>query len=319
MARALARTVLLLGAVSFLSLVLVELAPGDVLGDLRLNPRVTPDTVERLRVQYGLDQPIAIRYGRWVRSVVGGDFGFSALYNSSVWPILRPRLLNTLLLTTAALLGAWILALPLGVWSAVRRGQLIDRAVGVAVSALLATPELLLGLMALRLALTTGWFPAGGMTSATIANAGWAHAADVLHHAALPIAALTVAQLPTLVRHVRASMIDALDARSLLMGRGLGIPAHRLIWRHALKIAAMPLSALFGLSVASLLSSSLAIEVVMGWPGLGPLLVEATLGHDAHLVAGATTAATLTLLVGVGAGATLAWWVDPRARPEPAA
>lgn len=314
--RALGRTVLLLAAVSFLSLVLVDLAPGDILSDLRVNPRVTAETVERLRSQYGLDRPLAVRYGRWLASAAHGDFGFSAVYNGSVWPILRPRLINTALLSVTALVLAWLLALPLGVWSAASRGGVLDRVVGGTVSVLTAVPELLLALGALRLALATGWFPAGGMTSVDEAAGPLAHTRDLLHHAALPVAVLTAAQLPVLIRHVRAAMIDALGGRFLLMGRGLGIPRRRLLWRQTLKVAAAPLSALLGLSLASLLSASLAIEVVMGWPGLGPLLVEATLAHDAHLVAGATTAATLALLAGVGLGSSLGWLADPRLRAE---
>jgi len=301
--------VALLAAVSVLTFLLVELAPGDFFSEMRLDARLSPETVAGLRAQYGMDRPLAVRYGRWLASVARGEWGFSFAYNLPVAPLLAARAGNTLLLTVTAALLAWMLALPLGVWSAARRGGWADRLFTGAAALLLAVPDVLLALGLLMLAVRTGWLPAGGMFSP---GASAATAGDVARHMILPVTALVLGALPLLLRHVRAAMLETLDAPFIFAARAHGMGSARLLWRHALPAAANPLVSLAGFSAGGLLSGSLLVEVVMGWPGMGPLLLEAILARDVFVVIGAVVLSTLFLLAGNFLADLLLLALDPR-------
>jgi peptide/nickel transport system permease protein len=142
---------------------------------------------------------------------------------------------------------------------------------------------------------------------------------DIALHMVLPLLALVLTALPLLVRHVRAAMAGVLDAPFLRAALGHGIPRHRLLYRYALPAAANPLISLFGFSIGALLSGSLLIEVVMNWPGLGPLLVEAILSRDLYVVIGGVLLSTLFLVLGNFIADLLLYWADPRIRTEPIA
>jgi len=310
--------VALLVGVSVLSFLFLELAPGDFVDEMRLDPRVSPETVRALRERYGIDAPLPIRYSRWVQSALAGDFGHSFAYDRPVSSLLWQRARNTLLLTGAATLLAWLAAIPLGVWSAAYRGRFGDRLVTGGTTLMLAIPDLLLAVGGLWLALRTGWLPVGGMMSLETSGDGDGSMRDVATHLILPTAVLALTLLPVLVRHIRASLAEVLHSRFILAARARGVSTRRLLFRNALKAAANPLISLFGLSLASLLSASLAVEVVMSWPGLGPLVLEAVLARDLHVVVGATLSSTVLLLFATLVSDGLLYVVDPRTREEPA-
>jgi peptide/nickel transport system permease protein len=315
--RRFAHAVFLLIGVSFLAFLFTTLAPGNYFDEMRLNPQIAPETVAALRVQYQLDRPLPLRYASWVNSVLHGEMGFSFAYNSPVTPLLLVRARNTLLLTVTATLLAWGIALPLGVWSADRQGRLPDRMLSWGTAALMAIPDLGLALGLLVLAVRTGCFPTGGMTSVDFETLLPIHKLrDLALHMVLPVAALVLSALPLLVRHVRAAVADVLDAPFLLAAQGHGVPKRRLLYRYALPAAANPLISLFGFSVGALLSGSLLIEVVMSWPGIGPLLVEAILARDLYVVIGGVLFSTLFLVGGNFLADTLLYWADPRIRTE---
>lgn len=243
--------------------------------------------------------------------------GYSFAYGSPVGPLLRDRALHTLALAGTATLLAWLIAIPVGVFGAARRGRWSDRISSAGTSLLLAVPDVVIALGLLLLAVRTGAFPVGGMRSPGFSDLGpWGQAWDLVSHAALPVSALVLGALPVLVRHVRASMIEALSSPFARAARGHGIPRRRLLFHHALPAAAKPVLALAGFSVASLLSMSLLVEVVMSWPGLGPLLLEAILARDLYVVVGAVVVSTVFLLAGNLVADLLLYAADPRIRTE---
>jgi peptide/nickel transport system permease protein len=309
--------VFLLVGVSLLSFLLIRLAPGSFLDEMKLNPRIEPRTLDALRARYGLDQPLPLRYVRWLGSAIKGDLGFSLAYNSAVAPLLGRRIQNTLILAATATFLAWALALPIGLWIASRRGSWPDRILGAGTSTLLAIPDITLSLGLLLLAVRTGLFPAGGMFSAGHAElSAWGKARDLAAHLFLPSLVLVLSSLPMLVRHVRASVAEVLDAPFIRTAVAHGIPRRRLLWKHVLPAASNPLISLFGLSVGTLLSGSLVVEVVMSWPGLGPLVLEAILARDFYLVIGAVMVSTFFLLGGNLISDLLLYATDPRIRKE---
>jgi len=309
--------ILLVVGVSLLSFLFLGLAPGNFLDEMRLNPAIAPETVTALRTQYGLNQPLPRRYLRWLISVCKGDLGFSFAYNSPVASLLWPRACNTLFLTGTATVVAWLISVPLGMWSAARRGRLGDRLCMGTISGLLAIPDIMLALALLFLAVQTGWFPAGGMVSPGFAALGWwGKVKDITSHCFLPVTALVAGNLPVLVRHVRAGMVEALASPFVRAARAHGLPSGTLLFRYALRAAANPLASLAGLSLASLLSGSLLTEVIMSWPGVGPLLLEALLARDVYVVIGAVMFSTVFIFLGNLFADGFLYTLDPRIRME---
>ncbi len=312
--RALHGLVLLFG-VSLLSFILSQLAPGDFLAEARLNPQISPETVAALRAKYGLDQPLVRRYLTWSKSALKGDLGFSFAYNSPVAPLLWPRVCNTLVLTATSTTAAWLIALLLGLASAAWRGGWVDRLCSLGNSVLLAVPDLVLALALLLLALRTGLFPAGGMFSVGIEGQPlWGRVKDLVWHLWIPGATLTLGALPVLVRHLRAAMIDVIDAPFVRTAVAHGIPRLRILWSQILPAAANPMISLLGMSIGTLLSSSLLVEVIMSWPGLGPMTLEAIFARDFHLVIGSILFSTVYLLSGNLLADLLLYAADPRIR-----
>ena len=308
---------LLLAAISVLSFALLQWAPGDFFDAMRMDPRASAQTVSGMRAEYGADRPFAVRYARWMRSVLKGDMGFSFAYSTSVGPLLWTRARNTLLLSGCATLLAWLLAIPMGIWSASHRGRWSDRICGVAMSTLLTVPDLLLALILLLLAVRTGWFPTGGMISSGVQQSTfWTSAADITRHLILPALGLALATLPVLVRHIRAAMIDAREAPFIRAARGHGIPHSRVLFRYALPAAANPLISLFGFSIATMLSASVIVEVVLSWPGLGPLMVQAIQARDIYVVIGVVMLSSVFLVIGNFVADILLFMADPRIRVE---
>jgi peptide/nickel transport system permease protein len=317
--RRLVHAALVLLGVSILTFVFMQLAPGEFFSDMRLNPQISPETISTLRSQYGLDQPIPVRYTRWVRSVARGEWGYSFAYNLPVSQLIWSRARNTLALTITAALLSWLISIPLGIYAAEKKDGWGDRVTAAGSSTLLTMPDLLLALALLVLAIRTRSFAVGGMVSADYASLGTAaKIKDLVGHFTLPVTALVLGTLPIFFRHVRAAMIEALALPSIQGARGHGIPRRRILFRYALPAAANPLISLFGLSIATLLSASLLIEVVMSWPGLGPMLLEAILARDLYVVIGAVMLSTLFLVAGNFMADVLLYLSDPRIRRGPA-
>ena len=311
-------TFLLLG-VSVLAFLFTALAPGNYFDEMRLNPQISAGRLSALRAEYQVDRPMALRYVRWVGALAHGNLGFSFAYNMPVAPLLWTRARNTLLLTGTATVLVWMLALPLGVWSAERLGRPADIALSWATAVFLIIPDVALAIGLLILAVRTGWLPTGGMVSVGFGGFSTAHKIrDLAWHMVLPLLVLVVSALPVLLRHVRAAVAEVLEAPFLRAAEGHGISRRRLLYRYALPAAAHPLIALFGFSLGTLLSGSLLVEVVMSWPGLGPFLLEAILARDLYVVIGGVLLSTLFLVAGNFAADLLLYRADPRIRAEAA-
>jgi peptide/nickel transport system permease protein len=320
MLRAARRTLyslLLLLGVSLFSFVLLTIAPGNFFDELRLNPQISAQTIAGFKAQYGMGRPLPVRYGLWLAALAKGEMGYSLEYRRPVGSLLWPRAKNTLLLTGMATLLAWAVALIWGILLAIRGGTWLDRIAAAPVALLLAIPDVLLGLLLLLLAAKTGWLPAGGMQSLRSDRPAWG-GVELLSHMILPVAALTLGALPILVRHVRTAMALALGAPFVRASEAHGIGSARMVFRYALPAAMNSLISLFGFSVGGLLSMSLLIEVVLGWPGLGPLVLEAMLARDIYVVMAVVMLSSLFLVFGNLLADTLLYWNDPRIRTESA-
>lgn len=300
---------LLVALVTFL---LVGRAPGDYLNELASNPQTSPETLAQMRLHYGLDKPFYIKFWQWTKTVVRGDLGYSFVYQRPIRELVSERIWNTILLNSIALLAAWTLGLALGAASALARGGAGDWLLGAAATLLLSTPTLVLSLALLALAAWLG-LPVGGMTSVEYESLGlWARMADRARHLLLPAAAVTAVLLPSIARHTRTAMAEALAASYMVTARAKGLRPARLLFHHAFRNALNPLTTLFGFSVSALLSASFLVEVVMSWPGIAQLTFDAVFKRDIFLVVNLAVLSALLLLVGNLIGDLLLYFSDPR-------
>ncbi len=306
----------LLLAASALCFLLAELAPGDPLSHLRLDPSVSAETLELLRVQYRLDQPVGERYRAWLDSMARGDWGYSLTYHRPVWQLLEDRAPITLALVLLSSLAAWLLALPGALRAANRQGGWLDRALNTVAAGLQAIPVPVLALALLAVAASLELQPLGGACSAAQREPSTANLARAaIQRLILPATALALASAPLLFRQARAALAQALASPVVLAARARGLPEARVLGVHALSLAAKPLIGLMSLSFAGLLSGSLAVEVIFGLPGLGPLVLDAVSTRDLYLVTGGVLVAGIWLQAVQLATDLLLDFMDPRVRP----
>jgi peptide/nickel transport system permease protein len=297
--------VVVLLVVSAVTFALLAAAGGDALSEIAADPMASERAVEEMRRVYGLDRPAPERYARWLADFARGRMGHSFHFHAPVSAIIWPRLARTLLLAALALALAWSVALTLGVQAARRPRSLWDRASEVLILAAASTPRIVLALAALALAVSTSLFPIGGEAGAfSLARA--LPPAVVL---AVPLVALFLAQ-------TRESLRDALaeDFVRVARAKGLGEPA--VVMRHAMRAALNPLITIFGYSLGGVLSGSVVVETVLGWPGLGSLSVEAARHRDVPLLMAVVMLTATAVLLGNLAADILLRWNDPRLREE---
>lgn len=306
---------LLLG-VSFLSFLVMELAPGDYLNQILANDAIPPEIIEDMRIRFGLDQPWYQRYFLWLKNAVFHlDFGESFSFRQPVFDIIRPRLMNTLVLAFAASLITWLVAIPLGVLSAVKQYSWVDKLSSFIAFVGLSIPEVFFALLMMFFAAKTGWFPVGGMR-----DLDWEYYStggkilDILHHLTLPAIVLGTIPMAGRMRQMRANLLDVLRVDYVTTARAKGLNENVVIWKHAVRNAINPLITLFGFTLAYLLSGSFIIEIVMGWPGLGSLTLEALQKQDLYLVMGSVIIASTMLLIGNLIADIMLAIADPRIR-----
>lgn len=300
-------------AMSFVVHMLIGLMPGDPV-DLMVaaNPHATATDAARLRAIYGVDQPLVERYGRWLGAALQGDFGFSNTYKQPVMQIVWPRLVNTLVLMSASLALAVLIALPVGVMAARRPYGFFDTVVNLFCFAGISVPPFWLALLMISLfAVTLGWFPAGGMGPPGAAGDGIA-----LEYAVLPVAALTLASVGGYTRHVRSAMMGALRQDHIRTAYAKGLGEARVIFKHALPAALVPVLTLIALDFGTLFGGALITETMFSWSGMGKMIYDAIMANDFNLALVGLLFVTIMILAG-NVLADLAYaWLDPRVSLE---
>lgn len=289
--------ILLLGVVSLASFLMGRMAPGSFFDDLALNPQIRPETVARLRARYGLGESAPRRYAKWLLSAAKGDFGTSIAYQRPVAGILLPRTRNTLQLTLAALLAAWLIAIPWAILSARRPRGAFDQAGESAATFSLAVPELLLALALMFIAVR-------------------ARQIYLIDSSILPITVLTAGAFPVVYQHARAALAEAAELSYVRAARAHGIAGPRLWIFFILPLAANPLISLFGWSIGGLIGASLIVETVFSRPGIGPLFLDAISSRDLDLVTAVMLLSACFLVAGNLLADLLIGICDPRIRME---
>jgi peptide/nickel transport system permease protein len=308
------QTIPLLLGISALTFLLLQLAPGDFLNQMAENPAISAEAIETMRRNFGLDQPWYVQYGRYLQNVVlHFDFGQSFSRHQPVFTVLSEGLKNTLLLAGASALVTWGLAIPLGMWAAVRQHSWIDRGLSFIAFVWLSIPEILSGLLLLMLAARTGWFPVGGMRSIDYDEmTAVGQFLDVAHHLVLPALVVGLIPLAGRMRQMRGNLLDVLRLDYVTTARSKGLDERVVIMKHALRNALNPMITLFGYTLGALVSGSFIAEIIFSWPGLGRLTLDAILAQDQYLVMGSVLMASAVLVAGNLIADLLLVLADPR-------
>lgn len=299
---------LVLLAKSFVIFALIGLMPGDPIDLMATaNPETTPEAIAHLRALYGVDQSIWQRYWVWLTDAVHGDFGYSRIQHRPVLDIVIPALGNTLILTGLAFIIATPIAITLGTIAALRRGSWVDRAINFFAFAGISVPSFWLGLLLIyAFAVKLGWLPAGGMPRPEQGMYGMAA------HLVLPVTTLVIVEIGGLTRYARSAMIEVLGQDFIRTAHAKGLTAPRMLWRHALRNALIPVLTLIALQLGGLFSGAALTEAMFAWRGMGRLILEAILGNDYNLALVCLLFVTATILV-ANIFADLAYtWLDPR-------
>ena len=300
--------------VSLISFFIIRLSPVDPLAELKLNPSVSPATVERERQRLGLDKPIIVQYGKWACSFVQGDLGVTST-GEKVSQKLKERIPNTLLLTSIVILLTWLVGVPLGIIAAVNWKTPFDRILTVLTSIGMAIPSFFFAVLLLIFTVKTGWFPIGGLTSPNFADMSFIGKLwDITHHLILPVIVLFTISLAGLQRQMRANMLDVLDSDYVKFARAKGLSEFSVIYKHALRNAINPMITLLGFEFAGLLSGAALTEYVFQYPGLGRLILEAVMKSDINLVMASLMMGAIMLVLGNLIADILLIITDPRIR-----
>ncbi|MCS6957837.1 MAG: ABC transporter permease [Aquificaceae bacterium] len=300
--------------VTFVSFLIIKLAPGDYLDQLRLNPQISPETIEALKRQYGLDQNLLVQYLRWLLSALTFDLGYSFQYHAPVSELISERVWNTLLLTVSSTVLSWLLAVPLGLLAGLKEGSLIDKTIRAYGYTFMSFPSFFLAFILLVLVSKTGYLPVGGIHSPDFYKLSlWGKVLDIVSHMFVPVLTLTLVSSAGLVRLMRSSVIEIKNSPMVVMLRAKGV-SQWVIMKHIVKNAMNPFTTLVGYEIAGLLSGAALIEIIVGWPGLGTLMLDAVLSQDLFLVMGGLYIGTIMLLVGNLIADLLLALIDPRVR-----
>lgn len=313
-ARRLIQTVVVIGLLSYFCYFLMTLMPGDPV-DMMIsaNPDITSEDVTRLRELHGLDQPVYVRYWNWASGVLQGDLGYSRTYRVPVDEILGHRLLNTFILSGAALLLSLSIAIPLGVFAALKKGKKVDYLVNLFAFSGISIPSFWLAIVLIILfAVWIPIFPAGGTTSITVDASIGELFRDRIYHLVLPVLSLSFLSIGQFVRFTRSAMIESMRHDYIRTARAKGLSWPRIIILHGFRNALIPLITVVALSFSTLFSGAVITETVFAYRGVGSLVLESIQSNDFN-VAMVSFMISVTMVLVMNLVADLLYgFADPR-------
>jgi peptide/nickel transport system permease protein len=301
--------------ITFISFAAMSLVPGNFLTGLAMNPQISPQVVKQMQAEFGLNQPLLIRYFRWLWQAVHLNLGVSLQYRVGVVSLIASRALNTLILSASSMIFTWLLAIPLGIFVAVKQNSVLDRVLSFVAFLGMSVPAFFLAFLALDFAVWVNkpWLPVGGTFSPDYANLGpWSKLVDRVDHLIMPVLVLGLAGMASLMRLMRSQILEIKRADFVRTARAKGLPESLVIGKHVLRNALNPFVTMAGYALADLLSGAALIEAVMNLQGLGLLLLNAVQSLDVPLVMGSVLMGTVLLLVGNLIADLVLVAVDPR-------
>ena len=314
---------LLLVVFSILVFVIVEAPPGDFLTSYiatlaSSGSSIGAEQVEALRRQYGLDQPIWVQYLKWVGNLLQGDLGLSLEYQRPNSELIGEQLFLTVVLALFSFVLTWIIAVPAGIYSAIRQRSVIDYILTVVNYIGVATPNFMLALVLMWVAFAYFGISVTGLFSPEYQGAEWSLAKflDLLAHAWLPSLVLGIAGTARLTRVMRANLLDELNKPYVVTARAKGLSEWTLVLRYPVRLAFNPLVSTIGWYLPQLFSGSLIVATVMNLPNIGPLLLRALVNQDMYLAGSILLIYCMLTIVGTLLSDILLAWLDPRIRMD---
>jgi len=312
---------LLLGILTIIFFV-VHLAPGDPTARF-FNPNVSPDVIEQMRRNLGLDQPLHIQYWKWLTSFLTGDFGYSFGQMRPIGEILPEVLWNTIQLTLVSLVVIFVVGMLIGIVQAVRQYSVSDNVLTFSALFFYSMPSFWFALMLILIfsrGADAGWlfnWPASGMTSIDYDYLStWGKVSDRVRHLVLPATALGIGSAAGVARYMRGSMLEVIHQDFIRTARAKGLSERVVIFKHALRNALIPIITLVGLYLPFLLSGAVLVETIFAWPGMGRAIVEAILSRDYPMVMATSFVIAAIVVLGNLLSDVLYAVVDPRIRNE---
>lgn len=286
---------------------MIHLVPGDP-ARILLGPRATTEMIANLSAQMGLDQPLPAQILRFFGNLLRGDLGMDVITNRPVAEMVFGQLPYTLWLIFSAIIGAMLIGIPLGCYSAVHRNSFVDRVTGVVSVACITAPAFVVALYSLLIfAVTLKWFPAVG---AGEKGQFW----DQVSHLVLPAFAIGLSWVGYLSRLVRASMLEIMGENHIRTARAYGLPERTVVYRYALKLAVLPTVTVIGVGMGFLLSAALFTEIVFARPGIGKLIFDSITTRNYPVVMGSVLVSTFLFVISTTLSDLVNAWLDPRIR-----
>lgn len=308
------RIVVLVPALLGISLVLftvLALAPGDPFGELATNPNVPPEVRENLRIQFGLDDPIPVRYVRWVAAMVKGDWGFSFVSRINVSTLIMQRLPTTLFVLGTAQLLALLVAIPVGIYSAVRPYSIFDQIATTFAFIGFSLPTFFTGLLFILLfSIYLDWLPF--IYRADIAGTGWRWALAMAKQSIMPITVLGLFQAASVTRFVRSAVLEVIRLDYVNTARSKGLSERVTIFKHVVRNALIPVVTLVALQIPGIFTGAVITEQIFRVPGIGSLLISSILSNDTPVIMSITFVFSALVLIFNLIADLVYGWLDPR-------
>jgi peptide/nickel transport system permease protein len=307
---------------SIISFVVIQLPPGDYVTAYiarlqSLGTVVSTEEAAALRIQYGLDQPIYIQYLKWAGLMLKGNFGMAMEYNRPVTEVIGDRMTLTVIVSLAAVVFIWALALPIGIYSAVRQYSLLDYVFTFISFIGIAVPNFMLALIVMYVSFKyLGAESVGGLFSPAMATApwGWDKFVDMVKHLPLPAVILGLAGMAEVVRIMRANLLDELRKPYVVTARAKGLAEHRVILRYPVRAALNPFASTIGYIFPFIVSGSIIVSLVLSLPTVGPLLFKALIAQDLFLAGTILLLLAVLTVIGTLISDLILMWIDPRIR-----
>ena len=309
--------------ISIISFAIIQLPPGDYLTSYiaalaESGETVDEEQIEALRMRYALDQPVYVQYFRWIAGMLQGDMGMSFEWNRPVTDLIGERILLTTIISIVTLLVTWGIAVPIGIYSAVKQYSIGDYVVTFVGFIGLATPNFLLALVCMYIGYAIFDVSAGGLFSATYQNAPWSLAKlwDLFSHIWIPVLVIGTSGTAGMIRVMRGNLLDELRKQYVLTARAKGVHRVKLILKYPVRIALNPMISTIGWVLPSIVSGATITAVVLGLPTTGPLLLRALMNQDMYLAGSMVMMLSLLTVIGTLISDLLLLWLDPRIRYE---
>lgn len=309
-------TMLVISAVCFL---VIQLQPGSFIDQYLEDPRMSRETVARIQEQLGLNQPAWMQYLKWIEGIfTRGDFGFSFSNSRPVTSMIWDSLGWTVFLAVITMLVSWIVAIPLGVYTALNRYGVPATIMNFVGYFSLATPDYLVAMLLSAMVLKLGWTNVNGLFSPQFIDAPWSWPKflDLLNHLWIPIIVLGLEGVASIMRQMRASMLDVMNQDYIRTAKSKGLADRIVLWRHTFRNAVNPLISIAGLSLPNLINASIIGSIVLNLPTIGPLLYSSLINKDQYLAMTLLMLSALLLLIGNLLADLALAWADPRVRFE---